>query len=459
MIDETTRVRIQGWRDRLDPHPLDLELEEDRQRYVDLDAWAGADGVPRSLRGHTADRSAANKLLDTILVSSKGSTHLFSGFSGTGKTTELNRLACSLQAYRRSPGFSVLRLNARRYHGMSDALSIEHMAVLLVAGIGEAALEALGDQALPKLKKTGVWQGVHDRIRAMLDGAVTFKLGVADIKPALYKGSAALRDQLREALGEQLEDKLRGFVHGLVSEITEAIRPRQLVVLVDDLEKYTVARERVAGVYQEMADLFFLYGSLLKLPDCHTIYTVPPYLALLNPGIRGKFDRNVHLLPNVKVQGRPPEREPNADAIDALTEMMGMRVDLDALFGKTRRACMMRLALVSGGHLRDLITLMNNIVMMGMRRPLPLAMREVEDVIKEESAHYGNLFKDDLDVLLEVSKFGHVGTIDKKRLRAFADLMDQDLLLCYSNGDFWYDAHPILAEKLQRARETSSPGK
>ncbi|MEX1363155.1 MAG: hypothetical protein AB1Z98_08520, partial [Nannocystaceae bacterium] len=44
------------------------------------------------------------------------------------------------------------------------------------------------------------------------------------------------------------------------------------------------------------------------------------------------------------------------------------------------------------------------------------------------------------------------------RLGAFAGVMDQHLMLCYWNGDFWYDAHPIIAHKLQRARETSASG-
>jgi hypothetical protein len=457
LIDEATEQLLATWYGRLEPHALDAESEEDRQRYVDLDAWKGADGEVLALRGP----AAVNKILGAIRLAARqraaASTHLFAGFTGTGKTTELNRLTQALRDPAWSPGFTVLRVSAKQYHGMNGALSIEEMAVLLVAGIGEAALESLGEQALPKLKK-GIWESVHERLRHLLDGHVTLKLGLLDIKPALFNGGTGLRDRLREALGERVHEKLRTFVHELVLDLALRISPRQLVVVVDDLEKYTVSTMNVASVYQQMADLFFLHGPLLRLPSCHTIYTVPPYLAFLNPGIMGTFANHVHLLPNIKVQGRPPEREPYSDGLEALTQMIAKRVDLDRLFGATRDACMRQVVLASGGHLRDLATLMRNIIEIGLDRYLPLGMREVEAAITRNSALRSNLLKDDLDVLLEVSKFGDLGPLEKSRLGAFAGVMDQHLMLCYWNGDFWYDAHPIVARKLQRARETSSPG-
>lgn len=458
MIDEATEQLLATWYGRLEPHALDADAEEDRQRYVDLDRWPGEDGEPCALRGP----AVVDKVLSAIRLAARqpapASTHLFAGFPGTGKTTELNRLARALRDPAWSPGFAVLRISAKHYHRMSEALSIEEMAVLLVAGIGEAALESLGERALPKLEKGEIWTSIHDRMRRLLDGQVTFKLGIADIRPALFRGGTALRDQLREALGERAHEKLRSFVHEFVLDLAVRISPRQLVVIVDDLEKYTVSTMNVASVYQQMADLFFLHGSLLKLPNCHAIYTVPPYLAFLNPGITGAFANHVHLLPNIKVQGRPPEREPHANGVEALIHAMEKRVDLDRLFGPARHACMQRVVLASGGHLRDLSDLMRAIIEIGLQRYLPLGMREVEAAITQSSALRGNLLKDDLDILLEVSKFGDLGPVEKSRLGAFAGVMDQHLMLCYWNGDFWYDAHPIVARKLQRARETSSPG-
>lgn len=443
------------WFGRLAPdRALDVaENEEDRAWYVALDDATDGDGE-HGLRGPAAVENIMRGIRANALLPSRTSTHLFAGFRGTGKTTELGRLTRKLRDYK-SPGFSVLRVNARLYHPLGEALSIEEMAVLLAAGIGEAAIETLGEQALPRLSKSGAWSRVHELLRKVIDDkAVTFKLGVVEIKPALFDGKG-LRDQLRAALGQRANEKLREFLHEFVLEIAVAIQPRQLVVIVDDLDKFTVPTMRVAEVYQQMADLFFHNVALLRLPACHVVYTVPPYLAFLNQEIAGAFGGYLHILPSVKIQGRPPERAIHPQGIAALTRLIEQRVDIDALFGSARAECMERLVIASGGNLRDLETLMRAVVERALDVPLPVSMREVESAINRHGA-IRTLLKDDLDILLEVSKHGDLNLVPKVRLGAFAGAMDQHLMLCYWNGDFWYDAHPILAKKLQRARETSS---
>ncbi len=455
MIDEATEKLLATWYGQLNPESLDVaESKEDQARYVDFDAYE-ADGKKHALRGP----AVVERILDTIRLAAQqraaASTHLFAGFPGTGKTTELGRLARELRQYPHSPGFSVLRISARNYHPLDRALSIEEMAILLAAGIAEAALETLGETALQRAQETGIWANIHSRIKKVLgDEATTFKIGPLEIKAALFRGGTSLRDQLRDALGENAHAQLKALLHGLVEEIAVAIQPRQLVVLVDDLEKYTVSTPKVADVYQDMADLFFHNQALFKLPSCHTIYTVPPYLAFLNPGIETVFDNLLHRLPSVKVRGRPPSRTPNSAGIKALTAMLSARVDLDRLFGTdpgVRDACVAQIAIASGGHLRDLANLMKGVVRFALRGTLPISPGEVQNVIVEHGATR-TLLKNNLDILLEVSKHGDLGTVRTEDLGACAGAMDAQLLLCYWNGEFWYDAHPILDHRLARKR-------
>lgn len=444
------------WHGRLKPTALEFTgHEQNDPYYVDLDAWKGSDGVVHRLRG----RSAVDTIFDSIDVTAmrqEKSTHLFAGFPGTGKTTELNRLARKLSDATHAPGYSVLRINAKRYHGMSEALSMEEMAILLTAGIGEAALETLGDTAFARLRKQSIWDRIYSRIEANAEAKLN--LGVADIKFALKRGGTTLRDKLRVALGQKVEAKLRELLHELVLEIAQGIYPRRLVVLVDELEKFTVATPRVTSVYQQMADLFIQRQALLELPNCHTIYTIPPYLAFLNPGLAVAFDGAQHLLPTVKVRSRPPERDKSPQGIEALTKIVAARVDLETLFGVAQSDCMELLALASGGHMRDLFNLLRDVVVIGMRQSLPLSTNDVTTAIDTSRAQRGNLLRDDLDILLKVSKSGDIGLVDEEQLGAFAGVMDQHLMLCYSNGDFWFDAHPIVAHKLEQAREARGSG-
>lgn len=134
--------------------------------------------------------------------------------------------------------------------------------------------------------------------------------------------------------------------------------------------------------------------------------------------------------------------------------MLSARVDLKRLFGEepeVRGACMQRIAIASGGHLRDLTNLMKRIVRFGLRRPLPISLQEVEGAILEHGATR-TLLKNNLDILLEVSKHGDLGSVETKDLGACAGAMDAQLLLYYWNGSFWYDTHPIIATQLEQER-------
>lgn len=273
-MDSAERLALLSqWRRRLDPsHALDPEPgSADSRLYVDLDAWFH-EGTRQALRGPSTIVDIIRDLRLAGETFIGGSTHLFSGFRGTGKTTELNRLARELTAL---GGFAVLRMSARDYHHLSDTVDIEELAVMLAAGIGEAAVQTLGDTQVKSLANEGVWTRIHGLLSRALEGTdFALHFGPVQLKSALRQGSS-LKANLREALRER-PNRLQEFLSNFIRDIATAIYPRQLVVIVDDLEKYNVPRNKVARVYEEMAQLFFHSPEILKLPSCHTIYTIPP---------------------------------------------------------------------------------------------------------------------------------------------------------------------------------------
>lgn len=441
------------WTRNLDPQrPLDLSGEggEDPQWYVELDAWAH-EGEVHELRGTPAVAS----IVDSIRLAADGfesaSTHLFSGFRGTGKTTELSRLTRELEQH----GFTVLRMSARAYHPLTEALSIEELAVLLAAGIGEAARETLGEKQLDDAAREEVWKQIKQTIeRAFANTNLSIKLGPMELRAALWQGDSASAN-LQKLIGGR-HDLLKDFLHDFVRDIALSVRPRQIVVVVDELEKYDVPVDRVGPVYRQMANLFFNSSDILKLPNCHTVYTVPPYLTFIHSGVGSKYDQRLHVLPSIKLRSRRPEHHPHPPGLAALRALLAERIELERLFGEDCDASVDRLIAASGGNLRDLFSLARDTIQAALRLGLPVGMREVERAIQRHAAHRP-LLMESFELLRDVERSGDLTRIDADRQSGFAQAMDQHLLLCYWNGEFWYDTHPLIEPQLERHGQDLEP--
>lgn len=436
---------LSRWTRNLDPQrPLDLSKDDPTNAwYVDLDAWQHA-GEVHELRG----RPAANEIFDSIRIAADGfstaSTHLFSGFRGTGKTTELSRLARALTAR----DFTVLRMSARAYRPMTNALSIAELAIMLAAGMGEAAHEVIGDKQIDDAARRDVWQRIKQGLeRAFASTALSLKLGPLELRAALGQADS-LQGQLTQLLGGR-RDLLIDFLHGFVEEIALSVRPRQIVFIVDELEKFDVPVDRVGDTYRQMADLFFNSAELLRLPNCHTIYTVPPYVTFIHTGLGAKYEQRLHVLPSVKLRTRRPEHAAFAPGLDALRALLNERVDLGQLFGDDREGCTKRLIAASGGNLKDLFTITRDTIQAALRHGLPVGMREVERAIAGHAA-YRPLLKESYELLRDIEHDGDLTGVDVHRQNGLALAMDQHLVLAYWNGEFWYDTHPLIEPQLAR---------
>jgi hypothetical protein len=442
------------WTRNLDPQrALDLSRAdgEDLEWYVDLDAWS-YDGNLHGLRG----RPAVARIVDSIRLAAANfesqSTHLFSGFRGTGKTTELSRLARELELH----GYTVLRMSARSYHPLSEALSIEEFAVMLAAGIGEAVAEKLGEKQLDDAAREKVWARIRGTIVGVFKAAqLSFKLGPMELRAALSQGESAAQS-LSKLIGGR-HDLLQSFLHEFVRDVVASVHPRQIVILVDDLEKFDVPIDRVGPVYRQMANLFFNRSDILKLPNCHVVYTVPPYLTFIHAGVGGKYEQRLYVLPSIKLRGRRPEHEVFPPGLAALRQLLGERVDLQRLFGDEGDAAVNRLISTSGGNLRDLFSLTRDTIQAALRRGLPVGMAEVEEAIQHHAA-LRPLLKESFELLRDIEAQGDLTAIDADRQNGFAQAMDQHLVLCYWNGEFWYDTHPMIEPQLERHTQRSEGG-
>ena len=431
------------WFSNCDPLvPLELSKKLDNERYVPLDAWPDAadGGKPTLLRGHDIVSDLIREIELRHYQSPPESTQLFAGFRGTGKSTELSRLAQNL-----SDRYTVLRFKADDYHHMSSALRIEELALILAAGIGEQAKACLGVELL---SGKSIWTRISDFLNREVEVQdLSLKFGDIGMKARLKQGQD-FRDELQKVLATR-PDSLKNFLHEFVMKVAAGIKPRELVILVDGLDKFYAPTENVGEVYRALSNLFFHHSDLLRLPDCHVVYTIPPYLAFINQGIADKFGGKLHTLPSVKTHAAPPDTDVSfAPGVSAMEAVLDHRVDLDRLFGDQRGACVALLVAASGGQTRDLCNLAREVIRIAFDGELPVGTDEVRLAIRAIEQSRGTFFKEVREILATIHDTGRLESLSETQLGALAGAMDQQLVLCYCNGESWYDVHPMILKRV-----------
>lgn len=403
-------------------------LEPSDPRYVDLyeKGVLGEDPV---------------KLLAEAIEFTPGrSAQLFSGFRGTGKSTQLLRLRRRLL----ESGYLVVMIDIEDYLNTSTPVEISDFLIALAGAVSEA----LRDPDL--LGEAGVedfWERIRGFIaRTKLDAAVGFEAGLAgaSVKLALRQ-DPALRERIQKAMAGHLGALVRD-VHGYIESAVLRLRERhggarEVVIIVDSIE-HIRGDQTVQGSVER---LFAVHSDKLHVPSAHVIYTLHPYLKVRYPNLSSLYEPGgVWLLPMVKVRDRSGALyEPG---IAALREVVSGRGDWSRLLGSDHEI-LDRLILLSGGYLRDLFGFLKYILLQASG--LPVTTDVVDKAIQHRRSD--NLPIADEDALwLDAIRESHSAALPSEdKLARFAHFLDTGRVFCYRNGDDWYDVHPLIAEHIR----------
>ncbi len=420
----------------------DRPLEPDETWYVDLYPDPGADPVEQLVTG--------------IEWSQGASTHLFSGFRGTGKSTELRRLRRRLQ---RSGPYKVVLCDLQDYLNLSSTIDISDFLITL-AGAFSDALEADGTLLGQDPGHEGYWTRFLHFLRATdveiagLDAAVRAGAGSAGIKANLRQ-DLTFRQRLREAMRGRL-GALVDDTHAFLADCVRLLRERhgadtQVVLLLDSAEQIRgTSLSRAEDVYASVEALFANHADALRIRDIHVVCTVPPWLKIRSPGIGGAYSGS-QLLPCVTVQD--PDGRPVQAGLDALERVIRRRGDWERLLG--RRDRLDRLILASGGYLRDLFRLVQAVLRRARAGPLPVPERAVDQALHEVRNSYLPVPRADAEWLARVRRThdpelvvhrAHDG--EDANLYNLARFFDTHMMLCYRDGREWYDVHPLLRDEV-----------
>ena len=404
----------------------DRPLEPDDPRYVSLydEALADADPVQQ---------------LALAVEWSTESVRLFSGYRGTGKSTELRRLKRRLE----QSGHLVFLCDMEDYLNLSTPVDVSDFLMAVAGSFDEAIREVYGD-ALGSFES--YWEGVQQFLTSLEVKEVSVS---ASVLKASLKSDPTFKHRLQKTMaghiGTLVKD-VRGFCESRVNTLlAHANDPDiKVVLLVDSVEHIRGTFSNAEDVQSSVETLFAGHAEKLRIPGLHVVYTVPPYLKVRYPNISQLYDEGgLETLPSFKLHEQ--DGTPIEPAYRAFEQVVAKRGDWQRLLGDL--TALRRLIRCSGGQLRLLLGLLAAVALRA--RTLPAAERAVTAAINGRRAEFLPIPNDDARWLAEIGKTHKAELESQERLPSLARFFDTHLVLCYRNGDEWYDVHPLIAEHVQ----------
>ncbi|MEI7940694.1 MAG: hypothetical protein WCK27_28800 [Verrucomicrobiota bacterium] len=404
------------------------------------------------------------------------SLQLFSGFRGTGKTTELFRLRRELE----SKGYLVLYANALEYLSPSEEVDVVTMLMSIAGAFGEQLQKVPGGRPLAE----SFWQRIVNYLKhtSLQVSEVTAKVEASnpakaiagelkaglDIKAAI-KTAPTFRQNLQDFLSNRLSE-LKNQVNAFVEEGVKRIRQDRntpdlpIVFLFDQFEQVRGSRSNEQAVIHSVERLFANHLDMLKLPLVHVIYTVPPWLQFVLPGAF-----SIETLPCVRLWKNEPNRSPYEKGRTVLLDAIAKRFGNESfrhVFGhdpQDAEGLANTLVTLSGGHFRDLLRLFREtIVLISTWRPsLPVASEVLDRAIINVRNEFLPIAVEDARWLQEIALRRNTALPDSQpeSIGRLSRFLDTHLVLYLTNGADWYDLHPLIREEVAELAKRPLPEK
>ncbi len=416
-----------------------------------------ANGVDEDwyVEGLHGDRIALVRVLaDRIDFDEGGGTYLFSGNRGTGKTTELMRLAEML----RQQDCEVFYVDMAEYLNLTMAVEITDFMISMLGGLSEKVESRYGANPAGR--------GFFERIWDFLQREVKFEelsLEVGDDVKTGLKMSLLENPTFKQKLQEgtrghvaRLMKEARDYVEAVVAEVrTRCGQPgKKVVLLLDSVERLRGVgdSEDIGKVFKSVETIFSGHADKMRLPPLYLVCTIPPYLPILCGSLASLYaGGKIYMLPSVHVYEKRPQDgevpEPSDKGLNAMLDIVGRRFpEWQTFFTGSQ---LLRLAASSGGDLRDFFRLAGLCVTEALyQQSLPLEDSVLAGAENSLLRNDMPLAHDDKQVLACVLKSHSRELASLDRLPDFARLMEGKYILNYRNGADWFDVHPLLRDSV-----------
>jgi len=377
-----------------------------------------------------------------IQFSDGESRHFFSGFRGSGKTTELFRLKQELEEL----GYIVFYANALRYLNPNLPIEISDLLIVLAGAFSDAIEDA---NPTIRLVHESYWERLRHYLTTTEIEWKEFSLATKDVgslKASLLE-TPSFRQKVQELMSSrlsELEGQVKKFFEDGVKAIREERPGAQIVFLFDQLEQLRGTRRTDQEVLASVERLFAQYRDRLNLPFIHAVYTVPPWLKFILPGTA------ITILPSIRQWENNETRVACAAGNERLWRVLearfGSREELLEFFGS--EAGVGRILAMCGGHFRDLLRLAAHTVVL-TKQP-PASGSAIDAAIREARSSYLPIAAADAVWLQNIAESRSAGlqTADAADVNRFTHFLDTHLVLFLRNGEEWYDVHPLIREEV-----------
>jgi len=430
-------------------------LQGDDPRYIPLDK-------DPPVRG---EQACVDLMRRTILHAEKNeSCQLFTGFPGTGKTTELLRLKARFADSQVATGGYVVYINFEEYIQLYEAVSLSDVLRVLAYCLAREAdrVNKAADGSEGEAYLRAFFKSVKDALpRGAELKSVDFELFGSKLMLEL-RNNPSIHEQVEKAIRSRFQhfaDECRSWIAASIKSIRAAVgsRAERFIVIADGLEKLSALHEQDREEVENSAEsLFVVHGEFLHLP-CHVIYTFPVWLRFRTAQLGSVYDCEPLTLPMIKVHDQSGAAyEPG---LHKLYQMIERRLgDVSRIFGAEPRAALQPILEASGGYPRDALRLVRTLLT--REEDFPVTEAAVKREIRAlQRSYYDAVLGDYAELLHHIDRTHRLPNQNPAQLRLFGQLFARFLVLAYRNGEEWFDLHPLVrkAPALQQRFGDAAP--
>lgn len=383
-------------------------------------------------------KDAAANLAREINFRSGQGVYLFTGQTGSGKSTELQRLKAKLQ----DDGCSVFYTDLEKWLGSDQPVQLGSFLLAVMASW---------------IEQTGSVQGARSPIQRLTEFLTRTKINLGGLSAGADIG--IIKTNLQLALSqdpsviEQVEATLganktsfiaqvHDFIQSLVAEFPPG---RKIVLLIDSLEKF---KELVTadGKSQDSVLALFQNAQALKLPLVHVVYSISYLVYEQNRHLPAQLGGAIAVnLPSVHIY-KHHSSIPDPEGLERMKELLTKRYDKwpDFFSNAQIKSAVEK----TGGDLRDFMRVLQvAIVSHDDPNSLRLSDDDLEsgyDQVRPSLAILGQHIEW-MSRIQATHKAELDGVIDFRVLNRY---LETKHVLAYLNGETWYALHPLIQDEV-----------